>query len=250
MIKKVALFSALAACMGSTYAYQAEVGVGFDYYDPDYGDSAQNYSIDGKYHFNPVEAKNNPLNEAAFLSRSSNINGKYSYFDADYYNVHEFNVGVEYFVPNSNFYVSAGLGHFIEKDEYWDEKYNETTYQAEVGYLPIDGLLLAAGLAGYSGDYDDDIDPTLRAKYVTPVGNFDMNFEANARFGDDNFYGIGTDLYLNKTLSVGLAYTDTDDDNVYTIRAKKYLNQSISLEGKIEFNDNYNVYGARLAYFF
>ena len=61
---------------------------------------------------------------------------------------------------------------------------------------------------------NNEVDPTLRAKYVTQAGQYDINLEANARFGDDNFYGLGGDLYLDKTFSVGAAYTGSDADGV------------------------------------
>ena len=101
---------------------------------------------------------------------------------------------------------------------------------------------------------DNEVDPTLRAKYVTQVGQYDINLEANARFGDDNFYGLGGDLYLDKTFSVGVGYTGSDadgvDDDVFDIRAKKFFNQQVSLEGSIGFADEANIYGVRAAYRF
>ncbi|MFX6713311.1 putative porin, partial [Acinetobacter baumannii] len=62
-----------------------------------------------------------------------------------------------------------------------------TRYNAEVGYLPAPGLLFALGLQGYDtkngGDY---VDPTLRAKYVTQVGQHDVNLEARCVFGNND----------------------------------------------------------------
>ncbi|RAV23778.1 putative porin, partial [Staphylococcus warneri] len=59
-----------------------------------------------------------------------------------------------------------------------------TTYGAEVGYLPAPGLLLALGVTGYDvKNGDDGADPTVRAKYVTKVGQYDANFEAFGAFG-------------------------------------------------------------------
>ncbi len=43
------------------------------------------------------------------------------------------------------------------------EDFDTTLYSAELGYLPVPGLLLAVGLAGYDNDIDDGIDPTVRA---------------------------------------------------------------------------------------
>ena len=130
--------------------------------------------------------------------------------------------GVEYYVPNSDFYLSADLG---------TDGADTTTYAAEVGYLPVTGFLIAAGLAGEDVDGgDNEVDPTLRAKYVTQAGQYDINLEANARFGDDNFYGLGGDLYLDKTFSVGVGYTGSDadgvDDDVFAIVTGKQIGRA------------------------
>lgn len=253
MLKKILLATLLATSFGSAQAYQAEVGGTINVVDPDEGDTATGFALDGTYYFNPVQVKDHPLNEAAFLNRASNIHGAFSYADNDGYEVIGIGAGIEYFVPNSDFYLSAGLGHTSEKED-GSEDFDNLTYTAEVGYLPIPGLLLAVGLAGYDNDVSDDVDPTLRAKYVTQVGQFDMNFEAAAQFGDDvNGYGLGADLYLDKTFSVGLGYagSDADDsDDVFTLRAKKFFTPQISLEGSVSFPDEANIYGIRGAYRF
>ena len=67
MFKKVALATALIASLGTAHAYQAEVGGTINLIDPDNGDTSTGFAIDGTYYFKPVQVKNNPLNEAAFL---------------------------------------------------------------------------------------------------------------------------------------------------------------------------------------
>lgn len=250
MLKKLTLATALIASLGTAHAYQAEVGGTIALVDPDNGDTSTGFAIDGTYYFNPVQVKNSPLNEAAFLNRASNINAAVSYIDYDLFDVTTFNVGVEYFVPNSDFYVSGNIGQSSTDTQIGDD--DTTIYSAELGYLPVPGLLLAVGLAGYDNDADDDVDPTLRAKYVTQVGQYDMNFEGGASFGDLDTYSLGADLYLDKTFSVGLGYSDSDIDNsdVFTIRAKKFFNQQVSLEGSIDFADEGNIFGVRGAYRF
>ena len=249
MFKKIALSAALLALFGTAHAYQAEIGATVAYVDPDDADSSTGVAVDGTYYFNAVQVKNSPLNEAAFLDRASNINADLSNTDFDDVDVTTFNVGVEYFVPNSDFYLNGRVG-LVDTDAG-----DATTYSAEVGYLPVPGFLIAAGLAGEDVDGgDNEVDPTLRAKYVTQAGQYDINLEAIARFGDDNFYGLGGDLYLDKTFSVGAAYTGSDadgvDDDVFAVRAKKFFNQQVSLEGSIGFGDDYNTYGIRGAYRF
>lgn len=252
MFKKVALATALIAALGSAHAYQAEIGGTVSLVDPDHGDTSTGFAIDGTYYFNPVQVKNNPLNEAAFLDRASNINGAISYIDYDYSDTTTFGVGIEYFVPNSDFYVSAGIGQ-VQQGIDGEEDFDNTVYNAELGYLPAPGLLIAVGLAGFDNDYADDVDPTLRAKYVTQVGAYDMNFEAATSFGDVDAYGLGADLYLDKTFSVGLGYSDNDaegSNDVFSLRAKKFFTQQISLEGSVDFADEGNVFGVRGAYRF
>ncbi|TQR62604.1 putative porin [Acinetobacter sp. RF14B] len=250
MLKKLTLATALIASLGTAHAYQAEVGGTIALVDPDNGDTSTGFAIDGTYYFNPVQVKNSPLNEAAFLNRASNINAAVSYIDYDLFDVTTFNVGVEYFVPNSDFYVSGNIGQSSTDTPIGD--YDTTLYSAELGYLPVPGLLVAVGLAGYDNDAGDDVDPTLRAKYVTQVGQYDMNFEGGASFGDLDAYNLGADLYLDKTFSVGLGFSDSDLENsdVFTIRAKKFFTQQVSLEGSIDFADEGNIFGVRGAYRF
>ena len=252
MFKKIALSAALLALFGTAHAYQAEIGATVAYVDPDDADSSTGVAVDGTYYFNAVQVKNSPLNEAAFLDRASNINASLSYYDYDFAEQTTFGVGIEYYIPNSDFYLSGKVGQTAVDTDFGD--FDTTTYSAEVGYLPMPGLLVAVGLAGYDNDEDDDVNPSLRAKYVTQVGAYDMNFEAGATFGDDNAYGVGADLYLDKTLSVGLGFTGSDadgiDDDVFTIRAKKFLTQQVSLEGSVAFADESNVFALRAAYRF
>ena len=250
MLKKLTLATALIASLGTAHAYQAEIGGTIALVDPDNGDTSTGFAIDGTYYFNPVQVKNSPLNEAAFLNRASNINAAVSYIDYDLFDVTTFNVGVEYFVPNSDFYVSGNIGQSSTDTPIGDD--DTTLYSAELGYLPVPGLLVAVGLAGYDNDAGDDVDPTLRAKYVSQVGAYDMNFEGGASFGDLDAYNLGADLYLDKTFSVGLGFSDSDLENsdVFTIRAKKFFTQQVSLEGSIDFADEGNIFGVRGAYRF
>ncbi len=218
--------------------------------DPDYenADTSTGFALDGTFYFNPVQVKNSPLNESAFLNRASNVNAEISYIDFDVAESTSFGIGVEYFVPNTDFYVSAGIGQTTVEFDGFD--FDTTNYTAELGYLPVSGLLIAAGIVGFDNDEADNTDATLRAKYVTQVGAYDMNFEGGVVFADDEMFTLGTDLYLDKTFSIGLGYTDDGEDDTFQIRAKKFFNQQVSLEGSIDFEENANVFGLRAAYRF
>lgn len=249
MLKQLALATALIASLGTAHAYQAEIGGSLSVIDPDHADTSTGFALDGTFYFNPVQVKDSPLNEAAFLDRASNINAAISYMDFDVAESTTFGIGVEYFVPNTDFYVSAGIGQTtVEFDGL--EDFDTTSYTAEVGYLPVSGLLIAAGIVGFDSDEADDTDATLRAKYVTQIGAYDMNFEGGVVFADEEAFALGTDLYLDKTFSVGLGYTDDGEDDSFQIRAKKFFNQQVSLEGSIDFEENVNVFGLRAAYRF
>lgn len=249
MFKKLALATALLAGLTTAHAYQAEIGGSLSVIDPDHADTSTGFALDGTFYFNPVQVKDSPLNEAAFLDRASNVNAAISYMDFDVAESTTFGIGVEYFVPNTDFYVSAGIGQTtVEFDGL--EDFDTTSYTAEVGYLPVSGLLIAAGIVGFDSDEADDTDATLRAKYVTQIGAYDMNFEGGVVFADEEAFALGTDLYLDKTFSVGLGYTDDGEDDSFQIRAKKFFNQQVSLEGSIDFEENVNVFGLRAAYRF
>ncbi|QIO04632.1 putative porin [Acinetobacter shaoyimingii] len=257
MLKKIALLSTLAMCMGSTYAYQAEVGAEFSYYDAEYVDMtyARAYALDGKFYLQAVEEKDSPLNEAAFLNRASNITGKIVYLEAPNLRTNQYNVGIEYFIPNSNFYLNTQFEYYKEDDDLWDVESSEKVYTAEIGYLPTDGLLVAAGFTSTHGDFVEDHAATLRTKYIMPIANMDLNLEANAKFGEEDiYYGLATDLYLNKTFSVGVAYQNSNstlnDDQQLKLNVKKFFSPNISLELKADFYEYYERYGARLGYRF
>ncbi len=242
-MKKLSLTTAVLASvftMGAN-AYQAEVGGTLAYIDADGG--VLGVAADGTYYFAPVQTKNGPLNEAGFLNRASNVKAAISYDDASKDTA--FGAGVEYFVPNTDFYLGAKLG--TDGD-------NTTTYDAEVGYLPVSNFLIAVGIAGTDVDGgSNDTDPSLRAKYVTNFGGYDVNLEGGLTFADDTAYALGGDVYLDKTFSVGLGYSDSGidgEDGVFSIRAKKFFTEQISVEGTIDLVDDANTFGVRAAYRF
>lgn len=247
----VTLLSALTVS-GTVQAYQVEVGATGGYIDYDNIDATTSIEVDGTYYFAPVQAKNNPLNEAAFLNRASNVSASLGYGDNSDIDMTTLNANLEYFLPTTAFYLSAGI-HHQEVDSTIGNA-DKTGYKAEIGYLPASGLLVALGLVGISEeDADDEIDPTLRAKYVTQVVGYDMNFKAVTSFGDTDYYNIGTDIYLDKTFSVGTSYAsdlDSISDDEWSLRAKKFFTQQISVEGSVAFGDDSNTYGLRGAYRF
>ncbi|WP_445660530.1 putative porin [Acinetobacter sp. F16] len=262
-MKKLAIASALLSALavtGTANAYQAEVGAAAAYVDPDNGSSGSALGVNGTYYFNPVQTRNAPLAEAAFLDRASNVNAQATFADRGDVDDNTYGVGAEIFVPNSDFYLSGNVSqNETERFNVLGQKYDfdTTYYAAEVGYLPAPGLLIAAGLKGYDNDNDDGVDPTLRAKYVTTLSNGkDINLEAGAAFGDLDEYNLAADYFIDKTLSVGADYHNNDltDQSEFGVNARKFINQQVSLEGRVGFgevgNNDYNSFGVAAKYRF
>ena len=82
-MKKLAIASALLSAIAMTgtaaHAYQAEIGASAGVFDPDNGGTSGSFGVDGTYYFNPVQTRNAPLAEAAFLDRASNVSAQYQY---------------------------------------------------------------------------------------------------------------------------------------------------------------------------
>lgn len=262
-MKKLAIASALLSALaitGTANAYQAEVGAAAAYVDPDNGSSGSAFGVDGTYYFNPVQTRNAPLAEAAFLDRASNVNAQATFADRGDLDNNTYGVGAEVFVPNSDFYLSGNISkNEAERFNILGQKYDfdTTYYSAEVGYLPAPGLLIAAGVKGYDNDNDDGVDPTVRAKYVTTLSNGkDINLEAGAAFGDLDEYNLAADYFIDKTLSVGADYHNNDltDQNEFGINARKFFTEQVSLEGRVGFgevgNNDYNSFGVAAKYRF
>ncbi|CAB1207366.1 putative porin [Acinetobacter bouvetii] len=262
-MKKLAIASALLSALavtGTANAYQAEVGASASYIDPDNGGSGSALGVDGTYYFNPVQTRNAPLAEAAFLDRASNVNAHATFADRGDVDDNTYGVGAEFYIPNSDFYLGGDVSR--NNTEYRDvlgqkHDFDTTYYSAEVGYLPAPGLLIAAGVKGYDNDKDDGVDPTVRAKYVTQLANGkDINLEAGASFGDLDEYNLAADYFIDKTVSVGADYYNNDltDQSEFGINARKFFTPQVSLEGRVGFgevgNNDYNSFGVAGKYRF
>ena len=270
MLKQLALATALIASLGTAHAYQAEINAGYENTDIDNLGDVDTFSIGGKYYLNGVQVKNAPLAEAAFLAKASNIGLGYAHASIDdlefdlgsFVGTNTFivnadldidNVGIsgEFYIPNSQFYISGNLNHteITAKVLGAEESTDNTGYALEVGYLPINGLLLAVGAANESvdpvqvADYGfianlsnavtvgDDTALSLRAKYVTQIGNHFTNFEGLTYIGDETTYRLAADLYIDPTLSVGLSIADSTadgSDTLFGIKAQKFFTPTIA----------------------
>ena len=271
MLKQLALTTALIASFGTAHAYQAEINANYENTSFD-GDSEDldTFGIGGKYYLNGVNTKNSPLAEAAFLSKASNIGLGYanSSIDEDGADLEIDTVGLngEFFIPNSQFYVSGSLNRseVTVESEFGKASDDNVGYALEAGYLPVDGLLIAAGVAkenldpmyvsknGFIDTFSnisavaDDTAETLRAKYVTQIGNHFTNFEGATYFGDETAYRLGADLYIDPTLSVGVSFMDTtfdDFDTVWAVRAQKFFTPAIAVGLNYTTTEDADSYG-------
>ncbi|TCB35241.1 putative porin [Acinetobacter sp. ANC 4910] len=267
-MKQVLASLALALMASSSFAYDAQIDTGFSYFDrdDDITDAEGQFDLTGTVYFNPVMAKNAPLNEAAFLGHNSNasLSYTYNYWDSKTLSdglgnnvsleskAHHIGAGIEYFVEQ--FYLNGQVGFGQAKDETniqsvlgsakYKDDYDATTYRALVGYMPISNLLLATGIDGYQGDEDNDDNRfALAAKYVAPVGQGQfINLEADAAWGDIDNINLAADYYFDPAFSFGLAYhiEDDGDDNTdfFSVRSKYFLNPNFAVGGAVGFGDD------------
>ncbi|RZF56808.1 putative porin [Acinetobacter halotolerans] len=264
-MKKLSLVTAIFASVFAlnANAYQAESTVSYEHIDMDDG-KGNSVAITGKYYFSPIQTRNAPLAEAAFLNKASNIGGGFAYNkledDEDLIELQFNSLGVtgEVFIPDTQFYVSGALYRTNTKVTvplFGSDSKAHNGYALEAGFLPINGLLFAVGVADLSKSFDpvqlaqygfitnfmnsatvsgkdDDTAVTLRAKYVTQIGDHYTNFEAQSYFGDETTYRLAADLYLDPTLSVGISFADStadDSDSIFNIRAQKFFTPQVAV---------------------
>lgn len=270
MFKKIALAAALMAGFGTANAYVYEVNAGYEKTDMDYSAEVDTYSVNGKFYLNDVTAKG-PLAEAGFLGQASNIGLGYSKSTLEEtgaeLELQSYGVRGEFFIPDTKFYVAGSLNQAeltldIEGDGAY--KADTTGYSLEVGYLPINGLLLAAGVTkenldsanvgktGFADSYatlgasGEDTAATLRAKYVTEIGNHWTNFEGSTVLGDETAYRIAADLYLDPTLSLGVSFADStveDFDGIYSVNAQKFFGEKVAVGLNYSTTDGADAFG-------
>ena len=268
-MKKILVAAALLASMTAANAYQYEVNASYESTDIDDSNTdVDAYAIGGKYYFAPVANSTGPLAEAAFLSKASNLGLAYarsSVEDSDTilgvsYETTSDTIGLagEYYVPNSQLYFSAAvnntdsttkasaLGVSVSEDD------SGTGYAVEVGFLPVNGLLLAIGATdmeesidpvqvaqlglistiGATGAAGEDTAATLRAKYVTRLANNDVNFESKILIGEETAYRFAADFYLDPTLSIGASVADStfdDSDAIFGVRVQKFFTPAVAV---------------------
>lgn len=225
-LKALAAATALTLVSGAALAqdYQFEVGGSYTNTDPDAGNSDGSVGAYGEYYFQPVRVGQNPLREAAFINRASNVfvNG------SDDLDVIE--GGVEFYIPDTIFYAAAEI---VRTD--YDETNND--WGVRLGVTPITGLLLWT-------EYFDEpgYDANINAKYVMPLGGGTfLNMEGGyADHDETNEYSAYADYYFDQTFSVGAGYFDNDYEDGFTLRTEKFFTPEISGQLSYTSADSYD----------
>lgn len=204
-------------------SYQIEVGAAVSKSDSDVAEREyDSLAVFGEYHFDPVQTRNHPLAEAAYLEESSNVFAVADLREAGNTDIHIATAGIEYFVPNTIFYARAELALSRYDGDGFDD--SETDWSVTAGLSPIRNLLLTT-----TYEEEDGYDANISAKYVTAVGdgNF-LNVEATIWDTEsETFKSLAADYYLDRTLSVGMIVQDQEDTGV-GIRARKFFTMDLS----------------------
>ncbi|XID74816.1 putative porin [Alkanindiges sp. WGS2144] len=256
-MKKLVMSTAIVAAMLATtaQAYQNEATGTISYAhskDKAWSDNNEAAAIGGSftYFLNPVENKRGPLAEDAFTTQTSNITVAYSYAqgasDLDDVKAHVFGGGAEFYIPssalglgNTTLYAAAAIG----RPKFEGDNSNVYGYGAEIGFFPMQDLLLTAGVVG-NGNAGKDNDPnaTIRAKYLTQLDANFVNTEASIVFGDhhNTLYQASADYYLDNTFSVGAGFAYASlrggkDPYAININARKFVAENLSLQGGISY---------------
>jgi hypothetical protein len=232
----------LTSSLAMANTYNGEVSL--DYADFDNDLSA--ISLQGVYHFTPVDTANKPLAEAAFLERRSFLNAGHTEFDYDGGSSDMQNIGFGFYIPNTIFYVGA------EYQKLEDE--NDTV--VTLGITPADGLLITTNHSKEADDYNANIS----AKYVTKLaGDTAINLEAGYAKGadaEDEFeedeedtISLAADYYFTSFFSVGAILID-EADSAYGLRTRYFFNDNVSMNAQIVSSDDADAYSIGAAFRF
>lgn len=259
LLSSLAILGTLT-CAGTAYAnaYHAEVEATAGFDQPQHGHAGSEYGVHAAYFLKQVDIHGVPLAETAYLDRASSISAHAHFANRGETDDATYGVAAQVYVPNSKIYASAGFSQSREKErEHGIRRDLDTTYyNAEMGYSPVQGLLVAAGVKGYENKEQHGVNPTLRAKYVTQVAGKFINLEAETSFGKLQEVRVAADYYINEGWSVGADFNhnDVEDSAEVGIKTRKFFTSQFSLEGRVgfgqEFDNNYTAFDLAARYHF
>lgn len=251
-LKTIAAFIGACSVVGIAQAqtYQGEI---FGGYDEVSGEDVSAYTLGGRFHFAPVNTQGHPLAEAAFLEKSSNLEARWTRVDADPLTTDLQSLSAEFYVPNSMFYLGAGIERTkVDIDGLGSA--SDNAWNARLGITPIHGLLVWTEF--YEDiDYSDAIN--IHGKYVTALGGEQaLNLLGGYTSFDDgsNLY-VGADYYIDRHLSLGVQLDNTDYDaggseNNVEVRANNYFTPNFNLGLAYVFGEDEDSWGIRAGYRF
>lgn len=237
-MKKTYLAVAVAAAFsvaGVAQAQDYQMEAGLSYIDIDSFGGEEIIGLDFTYFLETVSTNERPLSEAYFLGNNSNLSASVSQYDTA--DVTGFTLGGEFWLEQ--LYLSADL----------EDVDGNQDYEARVGFMLQDGLLINAGFA----DGDSFVDPSYLAavKYVGKLGENFVNLEADLENNDgDNALTLIGDYFFTNEFSAGLRVIETDVTGVETafgIGAKYFFTPVASVEAEFLDQDGDSTMGLRAA---
>lgn len=256
---KLVLFTAMVTASSFSIApmawcedYRTDITGNYSEFDYDFY-SGDNYStnVNWKQYFSSVDTANLPLAEAAFLRKASSFSLSLvkNDFENDY-SSQESDVrsaSISYFVPNSIFFVGAGITQNKYSYEYRYDNQSEPTkgtsdwasrWNATLGVAPVDGLQIWS-------DFFEHVDVSdhwnLHAKYVKPLADqrafgVEVNYFEN-REVDSNAVQVSADYYFTHRFSLGAGVSqywddapDEGDDTSYSLHARHFFTENTSVQ--------------------
>lgn len=206
-----------------------------------YGDLEGNtvYDLKGTFYFTPVSTIDYPLQEAAFLQRTSNLRLSYTRFEDD---LSVSRISINQFLFGSRFYLA---GHFHKIDFHNGNSDNE--WGASIGFAPFSGLLVytnyrfAPILTGsVFGSLltllptSEPYEPNLNVKYVQSLSN-GSSFKLEGSFAKRDLWDyqyMGGDYFVDSTFSVGGWLEDHElFGDGHGVRVEKFFSSNTSLHG-------------------
>lgn len=234
-MKKTLLATAIAVLSSSAvYAQDYQFEVSGAYINGD--QNGFNYDYDGyglnaQLHLDKVDTSKGPLNEAAFLDKSSFVDLSWSTIDPDVSgadSIDTVNVGGR-FVTGQNIIIEANYTDFD------DDSGMNSAIKVGVGTYINDTMDVVASYQSDDSDDDDSDSYTFSADLhglQKLEGETSVAFDAGLAYTDqdgESAYGIGAgaDYYLNNALSIGagVAFLTADDydESTIDIRANYFV---------------------------
>ncbi|MTD10996.1 carbapenem susceptibility porin CarO [Acinetobacter sp. YIM 103518] len=242
-MKKLGLATALLLAMTGAQAYQFEVQGQSEFIDNTANHNDFTGAVQGTYYFNNVDTTKAPLAEAAFLNQASNVSLAYNYGEnkeaGDRTVNHTYGAKAEAYIPTKLVpaYASASYSHTITDSKTGGKDDNGDRYALEVGAVLAPNFLVAVGYTSVADQTsfdafnilsngvakaaiesrtiaEDQDAITARTKYVGAIDgtNMSIGFDAGLVYGEDSAYNLGTTLYLNNKLSIGVSYMESSYD--------------------------------------